>query len=632
MLLLLLFNLVFSPQDTLRSYRAQDVVVTATRSPIRSIDAPSTVSRIDISQLRDSGIEDANAVLSSVNGIFIKENGPGQLNTISLRGTSAEQTLFMMDGVSLNNVQNGLVDLFLIPTNDIASVEISQGGASALYGANAVGGVVNLETRSPNDNSLRLDLGGGSFGRQNFGGELSGVVGPVRVDLTANRSRAVNNYDFTYDNGGVSTAMQRSGADYLADNQSLKLVLPSTVGTTSLFVQNLYADRGTPGMVTDPAFVGTARETDRNTIAILRNTGILGGLNYSASAGAIYSYLHYTDPAYESNDYYKMLSFQPSVQATYADGNFTSTGGVDAEIDRGESNEMTGIKNRDRWGAFLTGMYEFLKGYNLETRIFGAVRYDGYSDFGGSFNPKAGINIKPLASAPVHLRASAGTSYRVPTFNDLYYAGLGNTSLKPEMSTEYDAGLVGEINRGNSPIALTFDVSYYHIDVRNGIVWRPVSAVEWLPENYGRILSKGVEVGADLYYGSLLRLKGNYSSGESVDLSDPSDPTTYEKQQLYIPKHQSYLMIQVTPGIFNVTADVRYVGTRYYSTDNSSSISPFAVASLSASARVDAGVFVIYPKAMVDNLFNRNYQVLPLYPVPMRNYRFELTFEFKQGK
>ncbi len=630
--LLLLLNLVVPKVDTARIYQQPNVVVTASRMPLNNIDAPSKVTSLNVNELETDGFHNVTDMLSTVGGLFMKDYGPAQLQTLSLRGTGAAQTLFLLDGVSLNNIQNGEVDMFLVPTNDLSSIEVSQGGASALYGANAVGGVVSLQSEQFSGNFIRVNLGTGSFGSQTYGGEISEGLGSAQVDLTLQQRRAVNDYGFSFANGSGNLPMKRIGADYLIDNQSLKITIPSSNGRSSLFVQNISDNRGTPGMVTDASFVGTAREIDKNTIAIIKNDGTLGEFDYSVSAGAVYSYLNYIDPSYEENDYYKTLSVQPAAQLSYIGDRFSSAVGIDGEVDRGESDQMIGVKNRNRIGAFFSGMYDVHKGLDLETRIFGAVRFDDYSEFGSSLNPKVGLNIKPFARAPFHLRGSIGTAYRVPTFNDLYYAGLGNTNLKPEKSVEYDFGGIFEFPTRETSLNADLDVSYYHINISDGIVWRPVNTTLWLPENYGKILSQGVEVSLHLNVNTLFSLRGNYSFGKSVDVSDPTDPLTYDKQQLYIPEGQSSLVATLSPGILNFTAVVLYAGKRYYTTDNSASLPAFTVVNLSAGARIGVGIADITPAISIDNLFNQEYEVIYQYPVPGRMYQLQVGFQFNQAQ
>ena len=634
-LLFLLFGFAFHSlqADTANTYRQPEVIVTATRTPISSLEAPSRVTRIDVDQLQNDGMDDIRNALSFVDGIFVKNYGPTQIATISLRGTTADQTLFLFDGLSLNNVQNGLVDLFLVPTSSLSSIEISQGGSSALYGANAVGGVVSLVSREASDNLVRVDLENGSYGNQMAGAEVSEGLGSVRLSLTLQRERGANNFDFTFDDGEKNFAMKMVGADYLKDEQSLKIAFPTSGGSTSFLIQNLSADRGTPYGITDSASVGTAREKDNSTLAILKNSGTIGIFNYSASTGLIYSYLRYTDPSYAEDDYYKMLSLQPGTQLSYSGDQVSGATGLDAEFDRGESDKMIGTKDRNRIGAFMTGEYDFGKNSDPETHLFGALRYDDYSQFGSSFNPKFGINIKPLAQLPFRVRANAGTSFRVPTFDDLYYSDpyyTGNVNLKPERSTDYDLGGIVEIGGNQLPARGDLDVDYYHIDTRDGIALLQLPDGSSTERNLQRVMSKGIELSLHLDYASLVSLTGNYFFGKSLDVSDPSDPTTYEKQLIYIPQEQSSISAELTPWIFNFTAAVRYVGERFYTSDNTASVSPYAVTFLSVSARIDAGSFRIRPRVSIDDLFNREYVVIPDYPMPARTYQLGVSFEFNQ--
>lgn len=637
MFLVLLSSLTFHSLqgDTAKTYRQQEVIVTATRTPISSEESPSRVTRIDVHQMQNDGLDDVRDALSLVDGIFVKNYGPTQIATISLRGTTADQTLFLLDGISLNNVQNGLVDLFLVPTNSLSSIEISQGGSSALYGANAVGGIVSLESKTASNNLVRVDLQGGSYGNQLAGAEVSEGLGSARFDLTMQRERGANDFDFTFNNGEKNFAMKLIGADYLRDEQSLKIALPTSGGITSLLIQNVAADRGTPYGITDSASVGTAREKDNATLAILKTSGPVGIFNYSASAGLLYSYLKYTDPSFDSDDYYKMVSLQPITQLSYTGGLISGVTGLDAEIDRGESDKMAGIKERNRIGAFVTGEYDLGKHSDPETHLYGALRYDSYSQFGNSINPKVGINVEPLSQLPFHMRASAGTSFRVPTFDDLYYSDpyySGNQDLKPERSTDYDVGGVVEIGGNRSSVYGNFDVDYYHIDTRDGIALLQLPNGVSTESNLQKLTSKGIELSLHLNYSPAVSITGNYFLGKSLDVSDPGDATTYDKQLIYIPQEESSLMAEITPGIFRFVAAVQYIGKRFYTSDNSVSISPYALTYLSGSAKVTVADLEFSARVSVDDLFNREYVVIPEYPMPGRMYKLAFSVQFDQDK
>ena len=636
MFLLLLFNFTFHQlqTDSGNVYQQPEVVVTATRTPINSIDAPSRVTRIDVDEARMTGIDNMKSLLYSVDGVFLNDHGPGQIGTVCLRGTAADQTLFLFDGVSLNNVQNGVVDLFLLPTNDLSSIEISQGGSSALYGANAVGGVVDLKSKTFQNNLIRLGFDGGSYGDQSVGGEISERLGAARIDLTLERERAVNNFDFVFNDGNESFPMKFNGADYTEDSQFLKIAVPSSSGETSFVIQNVSANRGTPYALVDSTFDTVDREADKNTMAILKNTGAVGAFDYSASAGFIYSYLKYVDPYYAADDYYKMLSVQPAVQISYSEEQISFASGLDAEIDHGYSDRMVGEIVRNRIGVFASGEYELNRDPVLDTRLFGALRYDSYSQFGRSLNPKVGANVKPVAAVPLHLRASVGTSFRVPTFDDLYYSDPyynGNPNLKPERSTDYDIGGVFEFDKAQGPLHGDLNLDYYQINIHDGIVYETLPDFTGTEANLQKIISRGMELSVHVNYESLFSMKANYFFGRSFDASIPGSPD-YGKQLLYIPEEQTSLSAQVTPGILVFSVAVRYVGGRFYVPDNSKSLAPFALTFVSATARITSGSFQLLPEASVDDLFNRRYQVAYEYPMPGRTYRFGVSLQFDQDK
>ena len=641
MFLLLLFNFILQQPDTTHVYRQPEVVVTATRTPIDINDAPARVTQVDVDGMQQAGFSDTKSMLSFVDGVFIKDYGPAQISAISLRGTAAEQTLFLFDGVSLNNIQNGQVDLFLLPANNLKSIEISQGGSSALYGANAVGGVINLQSKTPLDNFIKIDLAGGSYSNQIMGAEISEGLLSARIDLMVQRKRGINNFDFTVNDGTRDFPMTYDGDDYVENTQSLKIALPSSTGVTSVFIQNVSADRGTPYALSDSAFDITAREIDRSTMAILKNAGKLGVFNYSASSGFVYSLLKYTDPSYASNDYYKTLSFQPSVQVSYLSeknssgkGGLSGTTGIDAELDRAQSDNMVGIKNRERVGIFASGEYDVRNGADLETRLFGAFRYDDYSQFGSSINPKAGINIRPLATFPLSLRANVGTSFRVPTFNDLYYSSTyynGNQNLKPEKSTDFDLGAVVEIGQNSSPLFGDLDFDYYQIDTRDGIVLQELADFTSTEANLQKISSRGLELSMDINYESVLLLKANYFFGKSLNVSDPGT-ADYEKQLVYIPQQQSSLVAEVTPWILKFTAAIQYVGERFYLANNTASLPSYSAINIAASALIETGSFETLPEISIDDLSNRRYEVVYEYPMPGRTYRVGLGIQFNQDK
>ncbi|MCL5034491.1 MAG: TonB-dependent receptor [Bacteroidetes bacterium] len=631
MLALILTLLIHPSADSLKVFTAPNVVVSATRTGINPQDSPTKIVDLDVKEMADLGFSSISGILSSTAGLFVKDYGPSQLSTISTRGTGAEETLFMMDGVRLNSVQNGQVDLFLLPISQIGHIEIAEGGLSSLYGADAVGGVVNLKTASDTSPSIGVNLGAGSYGYQQSSINVNRKTGGMFVSAMIQQTRSVDNFDFNYTDGPVTFPMKRSGADYVCNNQLVNLTMPGKEGTTSVIVSNVSADRGTPGAVTGPYYVGTQREYDNDFLAVVNHKRRLGDLTLSASTGFTYGYLRYIDPplvagGFGIDSYFKMISVQPSVQLNYSSTAFEAAFGADAEGDRGASSEMDGIKERTRAGVFASGVINLHGPFASEVHISPSARADWYSDFGGTFNPKLGVNIRPVESLPINIRGSVGTSFRAPTFNELYYAGAGNPNIKPEKSISYDAGLVLQIP---SPFAVEADADFYSTDITDGIVWQPAADGIWRPQNYQKILSRGIELSLQANYNNLAVLSANYSFGNSLDISDPGS-SSYDKQLIYLPQEQASLVAAVSPGIMTFSTTIEYTGFRFVTPQNDEFLPQFTTVDAAAGVKVPVGHLVFSPLLSVKNIFNTNYQVVPQYPMPLRTFYLNLGIRYNQ--
>ena len=126
----------------------------------------SPVITIGKAKIRESGSMQASEAVAGVPGLYVKNfGGAGGIKIVSLRGTTSQQAVYMIDGIKINSAQTGAVDLGLIPLFMLESIDVVRGGASALYGGNSLGGVINFATignsRKP---EVSADAVMGSFG------------------------------------------------------------------------------------------------------------------------------------------------------------------------------------------------------------------------------------------------------------------------------------------------------------------------------------------------------------------------------------------------------------------------------------------------------------------------------------
>ena len=201
-----------------------EVVVTATRRRQAKQTASAAVTVITRAEIAASGAPTVAEVLRGAAGIDIPRQGPlGAAALPSLRGSSAGQVLVLVDGRRLNSPQHGDVDLSDIAIENVERIEVVRGGASALYGSDAVGGVINIITRAPSgEPEVRLSQGYGSFNTQLLSGLYSGSTGRLRYALTAQRTSATN--DFEYFDAQAGREQTRNNAGYHSWDASVKLV------------------------------------------------------------------------------------------------------------------------------------------------------------------------------------------------------------------------------------------------------------------------------------------------------------------------------------------------------------------------------------------------------------------------
>lgn len=252
--------------DTLRTYKGDEVVVTATRSEIPLHDSPSSVEILTeqkIRQLNGTNLADA---LATSSGLFVKDyGGVGGLKTISMRGLGAEHTLVLVNGNRFNNFQNGLVDLSTLLTDDIERIEIVRGGNWALYGADALGGVVNIITKQPDGGpTLGVEGAVGSFGYKQYRVSLGNSFGKWAMSGKYTDERSDGSFRYISNNGGMGEEQERSNADFSIHNLMLNVRYEiSDAARAGFLTQYSVSEKGVPGAVVGTDH-GAARQYDRD--------------------------------------------------------------------------------------------------------------------------------------------------------------------------------------------------------------------------------------------------------------------------------------------------------------------------------------------------------------------------------
>lgn len=608
-------------EDSIRTYYAGDVVVTATRSSIQAKDSPSPVQVLtaqDIQRTNGNSIAD---VLRSSTSVFLKDRGPdASLKTISLRGAASEHILVLVDGVRMNNFQNGSVDFSLLPMQNIDRIEVVRGGSSALYGADALGGVINIITSRPTETmQIHAEASGGSFAYRRYVLEMRGRISGLGLVAGFMNDHAVGDYPFTYHkDDGVDVALTRTGADfnrtqfYLNSDYNL-----DTRSAITFSIQRVKMDQGVPGSLTFPS---AGRQTDDAVIAIATvHDNHLHDCNLDLRLGYNYGFETYTLQMFPLTYHYRtpLVTMNPQMQWIMNTWDRLIVGG---EFVEGTLEGITseGSVKRIQRSVYVSNEMFFQRESPLWDRLslYQAIRYDDLSEGVSSFSPKLGFNVRLFRDWETRIRASYGKNFRMPTFNDLYDPFLGNPLLKPEYSDCFDVGIEAALDRmGMHFVQLT----YFDIDTRDRILpnafYFPVNVHEaqskGIEGRYDiRLLSNTLNAFADVTLNNAVRRNGNGQAD-----------STEGKQLLNIPKTVGSfgLFYQAFGMRLNVIHTI--TSKRYIAEDESKSLPGYSLTSINLSLSIPVKIIRLSLRAEASNIFDTEYEIVQGYPMPGRTYR-----------
>jgi outer membrane cobalamin receptor len=640
-----------------RTYTLQEVVVTSARVPQTSSYSPSFVTVLSKKEIELMNATSLAQIVSPAAGIFIKDYGSTSgLKTISQRGLGTEHTLILLNGLRVSSVQNGLVDLGLVPIDDIESVEIVRGGQSASYGADAVAGLINVVTKSARGRNSVLAMSSiGSFGyrRYQVSGNLSSSNDGVR--LSYGEERSDEDFPFQFHNGPSLKNLNRSNSDHSARYGTFSGGLWIGERTRLRLVTSTYSsERGVPGAVVSQFNITGARQTDKDhLLQALLTSGVTESVSLGMAVQFHSAYERYRDPGlsiggtmldtYFRND---DIRLEPHVDVV-VNNRLRVAVGTELVHTSASGNSLAGDVTRKQAGTFIAGevVLPSMGGAVKDVSVFPSLRYDAISSMTPTWSPQVGALIgfaefdagvvRRIAPA---LRSSVSRNFRMPTFNELYFnggGGFGNAALRPERSTSVDLGgsvhflLAGEHHA---------QITYFVNDMSDRIVWAPISSSSVAPKNLRRVRSAGFETCYrwDLPE-KLLSLQAGYtiSNSRKVSADYPGDPTI-NTQLAYLPQEMLAFSANAT---FSVNAAVlkelgsavsySFVGYRYYTEDNTDYLPSHQVVNVSVRSRLVIDELAMLAKIEINNLFSEDYQVMLGYPMPPRSYRFTLVIEYR---
>ncbi|MFC5193152.1 TonB-dependent receptor [Algoriphagus aquatilis] len=472
------FSLRLHAQTDTTSQKLDEVLIQENRIQIPFSKQSRNISVVDRKQIEVTPARSLQEVLSFVPGVDVRQRGvTGVQADIGIRGGSFEQTLMLLNGIKLTDPQTGHHMMNIpVPLVNIDRVEVLKGPASRIFGQNAYTGAVNVITRLSDQRSLRVQGYAGDFGMKgvNFAGSLP--AGKYRQNVAVSYDDSNGHwYNSDYK---VSNIFYEGGVQLNQAHELRGMVA--------------YTDRtfGANGFYTS-AFPDQWESIQTS----------LGSLSHTYSKNRLYL----NTRAYwrRNEDEFRLRRNEPSffqnihtsdVLAIESNGSYKSklgTTGFGIE-GRKESIESSNLGNHERE---LVGLFlEQLVNLGEKTDIRAGLYSNYYSEYGWKHFPGAEIGFQ--ATPSIRLYSGIGSSYRIPTYTDLYYRGptnIGNANLTPEQALSFEFG--GKWTKEN----WRGELVYFNRTSQNLIEWTRTSSTQpWQPQNFNEVIFNGVEASA--YY------------------------------------------------------------------------------------------------------------------------------------
>ena len=477
---------VESPAQSVRAPGAttlEPVVVTASRQTQSIADVLADVTVIGLDEIARAGAQSLTELLQRQPGVEIVQNGgPGSVSGVFLRGANRSQTLVLVDGVRVASASAGTTSLEAIPLDQIERIEILRGPASSLYGADAIGGVIQVFTkRGTAGFTGNVSAGGGTYGTWGVAAGVAGTSGPVRYAVQA-ASRQSSGFNTI---ANPANPLYNSDTDGYA-NQSVSANVGVTWGADQELTAQYLKSR------LNNQFDGSPDYDDR-TITVDEVWQVTSVNRLAPFWVSRLSAAEGIDNSQSQTGYGNFPFKTAQLQYTWQNDFTLPVGALSAGIERRDERVTTdaGFATNSRTTDSVFGIYQLRSdAHALQVHL----RYDDSSQYGGKTTGAIAYGYR--VSPALRLTAGYSTGFNAPSFNDLYYPGFNNPMLVPETSRNLEAGAYWS----GSAAGVSFEaraIGYYN-RVSELIVFGCDADFNCAPNNVDRATLKGVTLGADL--------------------------------------------------------------------------------------------------------------------------------------
>ena len=680
-----LFHPFSFAQGRLDSVQHVREIVVVSKPAMREVVPSQKLNGEMLEKLNTHSVADA---LRYFSGIQLKDyGGVGGIKTVNIRSMGTHHLGISYDGVALGNAQNGQIDLGQFSLDNVEEITLYNGQKSAIFQpASDFGnaGSIYIRTKEPEfrryggtgvrryeNTHLRFKAQYGSSDMLRLSALWEQKLSEtVSSSVSAGFLTASGKYKFRYERrypdgttAWDTTAVRQNG-DIHAERIEANLYGRLWQGSWQVKGYLYNSARGIPGAIVNNVWRRGERQQDLNTFFQAAYDKSIGN-KFATRWLAKYAYYntHYVnrdstqlpvDNRYKQQEFYfstaNVLELLPNWSASLSyDFKWNK---LDADI--WNFAYPTRISNLVSLATAIDYKHLKAQGSLLATfindryRKYGGTGARGYENTSAAANssfftlhsslqkltPAVFVNVYPFRGTFFSLRAYVKQSFRMPTFNDLYYTDMGNANLVPERATQYDVGfaLNKHFTQGIVRHAEMHFDAYYNT-VHDKIVAYPKGQqFRWTMLNLGKVHIKGIDVEAeaDFKIGKDLvaTARAQYTYQDARDVTDPAD-SYYNDQIPYIPWHSGSAIVGLSYKNWDLNYSFIYAGERYDEQENIlyNHMEPWYTSDLSLRYQFTVHSLRLTAQAEVNNVLDQQYEVIVNYPMPGRNFSLSLTVD-----
>ena len=584
--LLLIFNISVSQQDTTN---LKEVIVSTSKLEIPFSKNFRTVTVISSNYIKNSPANNVSNLLQEITGIDVRRRGVGGIQgDLYIRGGGFDQTLLLVDGMKMDDVQTGHHTLnMILPLYLIERIEIIKGPAARIFGQNAFNGAINVVTKDFIGEIGKADfrvneISYGSFEQKNISASTKIITSKVKtlISYSGNRSDGYrHNTDFKKNNYFVKSSIKSNGFP---------------VDIIASFTENKF---GANGFYASPSATEQYEETQASLIGLSTSIKsqkiIISPKLYWRRGQDEYIYIR------DNPSVYRNLHKTNKVSAELSGSYFSNSGvtgfGIDLSTVNISSNNL-GEHDRNTVSAYIDHTFKL---FDEKLVVSPGISASYFSDM--SFHSFPGIDLGYNLNSSFKLYSNIGKTYRIPTYTDLYYADrttIGNENLNPESAISTELGFKYDTSN------LKITGALFNREAKNIIDYVKENENDlWSAVNIGSLKTTGFEL--DFRYNFKNQ---NYFNLGYTNIKDNNYVTNinFSKYSLNSFKHQLVSKLNLSY-LKNISHSIVY---KYLERSDNSNYSV-----LDSKIIYKKGLFIL-----VNNLLDAAYSETNLVPMPGRNF------------